>query len=94
MCNIAKTNLCTLIEKLLDSRNNNNDLNCYIPTIKEVVIKYMDDHSQEIRNKATVLMSYIKTKYLNIYNNPTIKQALDEQKIKKIENFDKSLGNW
>ena len=92
LCNIAKTNLCTFIEKLLDSKKNNAS-NCYITTIKNIVIKYMDDHSQEIRNKATVLMSYIKTKYLNIYNNPTIKQALDEQKIKKIENFDKSLGN-
>lgn len=49
ICNIEKTNLCTFIEKLLDSKKNNNDLNCYIPTIKEIVIKYMEDHSQEIK---------------------------------------------
>ena len=93
LCNIAKTNLCTFIEKLLDSKKNNNSLNCYITTVKNVVIKYMDDHSQEIRNKATQLMIYIKTKYVNIYNNSSIKQALDEQKIKKIENIEKNSGN-
>ena len=93
LCNIAKNNLCTFIEKLLDSKKSNNSLNCYIPTIKNVVIKYMDDHSQEIRNKATQIMIFIKTKYLNLYNNSAIKQALDDHKIKKIENTEKNAGN-
>ena len=90
ICNIAKTNLCTFIEKLLESKNNNNSSNCYTTTIKEIVIKYMEDHSQEIRNKATKLMAYIKNNKLNIYNNNIIKQALNEQKIKKIEELDKT----
>ena len=90
ICNIAKTNLCTFIEKLLDSKNNNNSSNCYATTIKDIVIKYMEDHSQEIRNKATKLMAYIKNNKLNIYNNNIIKQALNEQKIKKIEDLDKT----
>ena len=92
LCNIAKTNLCTLIEKLLDSRNNNNDLNCYIPTIKEVVIKYMDDHSQEIRNTSAKLMAYIKNNKINLFNNNVIKKELNPQKMKKIEEFDKNAN--
>ena len=90
ICNIAKTNLCTFIEKLLDSKNNINSSNCYITTIKDIVIKYMEDHSQEIRNKATKLMAYIKNNKLNIYNSNIIKQVLNEQKIKKIEDLDKT----
>ena len=90
LCNISKTNLIMFIEKLLDSKKNNNSLNCYINTIKEIVIKYMDDHSQEIRNKSTQLMVYIKSTKFNLYNNNTIKQALNGQKIKKIEEFDKT----
>ncbi len=90
LCNISKTNLIMFIEKLLDSKKNNNSLNCYINTIKEIVIKYMDDHSQEIRNKSTQLMVYIKSTKFNLYNNNTIKQALNDQKIKKIEEFDKT----
>ena len=96
LCNIAKNNLCSLIEKLLDSKKNNNDLNCYIPTIKEIVIKYMDDHSQEIRNASAKLMAYIKNNKMNLFNNNVIKKELNQQKIKKIEEFDKSankLGN-
>ena len=88
ICNISKTNLITFIEKLLDSKNNNNSLNCYINTIKEIAIKYMDDHSQEIRNISTKLMVYIKNTKFNLYNNNIIKQALNEQKIKKIESCD------
>ena len=96
ICNIAKTNLCTLIEKLLDNTKNNNDLNCYIPTIKDIVIKYMDDHSQEIRNTSAKLMAYIKNMKINLFNNNIIKKELNPQKMKKIEEFDKGankLGN-
>ena len=90
LCNISKMNLITLIERLLDSKKTNNSLNCYINTIKGIVIKYMDDHSQEIRNKSTQLMAYLKTNKYNLYSNNMIKQALNEQKIKKIEDFDKT----
>ena len=96
ICNIEKTNLCTFIEKLLDNKKNNNDLNCYIPTIKEIVIKYMEDHSQEIRNTSAKLMAYIKNNKFNLFNNNIIKKELNQQKMKKIEEFDKSankLGN-
>ena len=92
ICNIAKTNLCTFIEKLLDNKKNNNDLNCYIPTIKEIVIKYMDDHSQEIRNTSAKLMAYIKNTKVNLFNNNAIKKELNQQKMKKIEEFDKGLN--
>ena len=92
ICNIAKTNLCTLIEKLLDNKNNNNDLNCYIPTVKEIVIKYMDDHSQEIRNTSAKLMAYIKNNKINLFNNNVIKKELNQQKLKKIEEFDKGIN--
>ena len=92
ICNIAKTNLCSLIEKLLDNQKNNNDLNCYIPTIKDIVIKYMDDHSQEIRNTSSKLMSYIKNTKINLFNNNVIKKELNPQKIKKIEEFDKGMN--
>ena len=92
ICNIAKTNLCSLIEKLLDNQKNNNDLNCYIPTIKDIVIKYMDDHSQEIRNTSAKLMSYIKNTKINLFNNNVIKKELNPQKIKKIEEFDKGMN--
>ena len=90
LCNISKINLITFIEKLLDNKKNNNSLNCYINTVKDIVIKYMDDHSQEIRNKSAHLMVYIKRKKYNLYNNNVIKQALNEQKNKKIEEFDKT----
>ena len=90
LCNISKANLCSFIEKLFDSKKSNNALNCYLNTIKEIVIKYMDDHTQEIRNSAAKLMAYIKTTKLNLFNNNIIKQALNEQKIKKIEEFDKT----
>jgi len=96
ICNIAKTNLCSFIEKLLDNKKNNNDLNCYIPTIKEIVIKYLDDHSQEIRNTSAKLMVYIKNTKFNLFNNNAIKKELNPQKMKKIEEFDKGpnkLGN-
>ena len=92
LCNIAKNNLCLLIEKLLDSKKNNNDLNCYIPTIKEIVIKYLDDHSQEIRNAAAKLMAYIKNNKMNLFNSNIIKKELNQQKNKKIEEFDKSVN--
>ena len=69
---ITKTNLCIFIEKLLDSKKNNNDLNCYIPTIKEIVIKYMEDNSQEIRNTSAKLMAYIKNTKVNLFNNNVI----------------------
>ena len=95
ICNISKTNLIIFIEKLLDSKKGNS-LNCYINTIKDIVIKFMDDHSQEIRNISTKLMVYIKNTKFNLYNNNLIKQALNEQKIKKIENFDnteRKIGN-
>ena len=92
ICNIAKTNLCSLIEKLLDNQKNNNDLNCYIPIIKDIVIKYMDDHSQEIRNTSAKLMSYIKNTKINLFNNNIIKKELNPQKIKKIEEFDKGMN--
>ena len=90
LCNISKNNLLTFIEKLLDSKQNNNSLNCYVNTIKDIVIKFMDDHAQEIRNKSTKLMVYIKSTKNNLHNNNTIKQALNDQKIKKIEYFDKT----
>lgn len=90
ICNIAKTNLCTFIEKLLESKKNNNLSNSYTTTIKDIAIKYMEDHSQEIRNKATKLMAYVKNNKLNIYNSNIIKQALNEQKMKKIEDLDKT----
>ena len=90
LCNISKMNLITLIERLLDSKKTNNSLNCYINTIKGIIIKYMDDHSQEIRNKSTQLMVYLKSNKYNLYSNNIIKQALNEQKIKKIEEFDKT----
>ena len=90
ICNMAKTNLCNFIEKLLDSKKNNNDLNCYIPTIKEIVIKYMEDNSQEIRNTSAKLMVYIKNSKMNLFNNALIKKELNEQKMKKIEEFDKN----
>ena len=92
LCNIAKTNLCSFIEKLLDNKKNNNDLNCYIPTLKEIVIKYMDDHSQEIRNTSAKLMAYIKNNKMNLFNNNVIKKELNPQKLKKIEEFDKSIN--
>ena len=68
ICNISKTNLIIFIEKLLDSKKGNS-LNCYINTIKDIVIKFMDDHSQEIRNISTKLMVYIKNTKFNLYNN-------------------------
>ena len=92
LCNIAKTNLCTFIEKLLDNKKNNNDLNCYIPAIKEIVIKYMDDHSQEIRNTSAKLMAYIKNNKMNLFNNNVIKKELNPQRMKKIEEFDKGMN--
>ena len=92
LCNMAKTNLCIFIEKLLDNKKNNNDLNCYIPTIKEIIIKYLDDHSQEIRNTSAKLMAYIKNNKFNLFNNNIIQKELNPQKIKKIEEFDKNAN--
>ena len=92
LCNMAKTNLCIFIEKLLDNKKNNNDLNCYIPTIKEIIIKYLDSHSQEIRNTSAKLMAYIKNNKFNIFNNNIIQKELNPQKIKKIEEFDKNAN--
>ena len=90
LCIAAKIHLCTFIEKLFDKKNKNNQMNNLVPVITNIIIKYIDDPSQEIRNEGTKIMAQIKSQKSYIFNINAVKSALNDQKNKKIDDYMKA----
>lgn len=91
LCNIAKINLCSLIENLIDKKSNI-QLNYYTPIIIKIG-KYLDDPNPEVRDKSIKLMGFINFKKKEIFKSIINSINLDERKKKKIEEYKNFYNN-
>ena len=91
LCNIAKINLCTFFEKLIDKKNNI-QLNLYISFLIKLA-KYLDDPNQDVREKSVKLMAFIKYKKRDIFDLISNLVKLDKKKSKKIDEYEKTYIN-
>ena len=92
LCNIAKINLCSFIEKLIEKKNNI-QLNCYISLIIKIT-KLLDDPNPEVREKSAKLMGYINFKKKEIFTSISNSIKIDERKQNKIEEYEKLYINY
>ena len=92
LCNIAKINLCTFIEKLMDSKENI-QFNCYIPLIIKIA-KYMDDPNPNVREKSYKFLAFIKYKKKEIMSSISKTINLDEKKENKIKEYENFYINF
>ena len=88
LCNIAKINLCNLIENLIDKKIGI-QLNNYVPLIIKIA-QFLDDPNPEVREKSAKLMGFINYKKKEIFKSILNSINLDDKKINKIEEY-KSL---
>ena len=91
LCNVAKINLCLLIENLIDKKNGI-QLNNYVPLIIKIA-KYLDDPNPEVREQSAKLMAFINFKKKEIFKTILNSINLDEKKKNKIEEYQKFYSN-
>ena len=91
ICNNAKINLCSFIEKLIENKNNI-QLNNYIPLIIKIA-KYLDDPNQDVRENIAKLMAFINYKKKDIFTSILNDIKLDNRKKNKIEEYEKFYIN-
>ena len=86
LCNVAKINLCTLIEKLIDKKKNI-QLNSYIPFIIKIA-NLLNDSNPEVREKSSKLMAFINYKKKDTLAIILKSVNLDDRRINKIKDYE------
>ena len=86
LCNVAKINLCTLIEKLIDKKKNI-QLNCYIPFIIKIA-NLLNDSNPEVREKSSKLIAFINYKKKDTLAIILKSINLDDRRINKIKDYE------
>jgi len=92
LCNLAKINLCSLIEKIIDKKRNNIQLNSYLNLLIKIS-KYLEDQNPEVREKSAKLMAYINFIKKDLFNSIANSIKLDNKKKDKIFEYEKLLIN-
>ena len=86
LCNVAKINLCTLIEKLIDKKKNI-QINSYIPFIIKIA-NLLNDSNPEVRDKSSKLMAFINYKKKDTLAIILKSIKLDDRRINKIKEYE------
>ena len=86
LCNVAKINLCTLIEKLIDKKKNI-QLNCYFPFIIKIA-NLLNDSNPEVREKSSKLIAFINYKKKDTLAIILKSINLDDRRINKIKDYE------
>ena len=91
LCNVAKINLCTLIEKLIDKKKNI-QINSYIPFIIKIA-NLLNDSNPEVREKSSKLMAFINYRKKDTLAIILKSINLDDRRINKIKEYEKLYIN-
>ena len=91
LCNVAKINLCTLIEKLIDKKKNI-QINSYIPFIIKIA-NLLNDSNPEVREKSSKLMAFINYRKKDTLAIILKSINLDDRRINKIKDYEKLYIN-
>ena len=92
LCNLAKINLCTLIEKIIEKKSGNIQLNSYLNLFIKIS-KYLEDQNPEVRERASKLMAFINYTKKDIFNSIANSIKLDDKKRNKINEYEKLYIN-
>lgn len=92
LCNVAKINLCSLIEKLIDKKTNI-QLNSYTPLIIKVA-NLLNDSNPEVREKSSKLIAFINYKKKDTLNIILKSINLDERRKNKIKEYENMYINF
>ena len=93
LCNLAKINLCSLIEKIIDKKRNNIQLNSYTNLLIKIS-KYLEDQNPEVREKSAKLLAYINFIKKDLFNSISNSIKLDNKKKDKIFEYEKLFINF
>ena len=93
LCNIAKINLCSFLEKMIN-RKNNIQLNLYISSIINSA-KNLEDPNPNVREKTAKILGYISYKKKDVFDSIENSINLDDKKNAKakIEEYAKLYQN-
>ena len=92
LCNLAKINLCTLIEKIIEKKSGNIQLNSYLNLFIKIS-KYLEDQNPEVRERASKLMAFINYTKKDLFNSVANSIKLDDKKRNKITEYEKLYIN-
>ena len=92
LCNLAKINLCTLIEKIIEKKGTNIQLNSYLNLFIKIS-KYLEDQNPEVREKSSKLMAFINYIKKDLFNSIANSIKLDNKKKNKIIEYEKLYIN-
>ena len=92
LCNNAKINLCTLLEKIIDKKRNNIQLNIYTNLLLKIS-KFLEDQNPEVREKSSKFMAYINFIKKDLFNLIANSINLDNKKRDKIIQYEKLYIN-
>ena len=92
LCNLAKINLCSLIEKIIDKKSNNIQLNIYFNLLMKIG-KYLEDQNPEVRERSSKLMAFINFTKKDLFNSLANSIKLDNKKRNKIAEYEKLYIN-
>ena len=92
LCNLAKINLCLLIEKIIDKKSKNIQMNSYFNLLVKIS-KYLEDQNPEVREKSAKLMAFINYTKKDLFNSIANSIKLDNKKRNKIAEYEKLYIN-
>ena len=92
LCNLAKINLCSLIEKIIEKKGTNIQLNSYLNLFIKIS-KYLEDQNPEVREKSSKLMAFINYIKKDLFNSIANSIKLDNKKKNKIAEYEKLYIN-
>ena len=92
LCNLAKINLCSLIEKIIEKKGTNIQLNSYLNLFIKIS-KYLEDQNPEVRERSSKLMAFINYIKKDLFNSIANSIKLDNKKKNKIAEYEKLYIN-
>ena len=92
LCNLAKINLCTLIQKIIEKKGMNIQLNSFLNLFIKIS-KYLEDQNPEVREKSSKLMAFINYIKKDLFNSIANSIKLDNKKKNKIIEYEKLYIN-
>ena len=92
LCNSAKINLCSLLEKIFDKKGNTIQLNTYSYLLVKIS-KYLEDQNPQVRERSAKLMAYINFIKKDLFNSIANTIKLDNKKRDKISEYEKLYIN-
>ena len=92
LCNLAKINLCSLIEKIIEKKSNSIQMNSYFNLLIKIS-KYLEDQNPEVREKSAKLMAFINYIKKDLFNSIANSIKLDNKKRNKIAEYEKLYIN-